>query len=248
MEEVVELHNHKVKSIDWLSKKIDVYDLEVPKTHNFALASGVFVHNSAKSGRDRKFQAILPLRGKVLNVEKARLDKMLRNREITTIISALGAGISDELDVSKLRYHKVILMADADVDGAHISCLLLTFFYRYMRPLIEAGYLYIAQPPLYKITKDKKIYYVYSGKELKELYEKIGIDGTNQQRYKGLGEMNPEQLWETTMNNENRKLKQVAIEDAAQADEIFSILMGDDVEPRREFIQDHAHEVVNLDI
>ena len=240
--------NHKVKRIDILPEKMDVYDLEVPHTHNFALAGGVFVHNSAKSGRDRKTQAILPLRGKVLNVEKARLDQIFKNREITTLISAIGAGIGNEFDVNKVRYHKIILMADSDVDGAHITCLLLTFFYRYMRTLIEKGYLYLAQPPLYKVVKGKETSYVYSDQELEQLYQKIGREGAIQQRYKGLGEMNPEQLWETTMNPEDRKLYQVTIEDAAQADEIFSILMGDDVEPRREFIQEHAHEVTNLDI
>jgi DNA gyrase subunit B len=248
MNEVVELYNHKIVKIEILQEKVDVYDLEVPETHNFALASGVFVHNSAKTGRDRKFQAILPLRGKILNVEKARLDKMFKNQQITTIITALGAGIGEEFDVAKTRYHKIILMSDADVDGAHISCLLLTFFYRHMRTLIESGYLYIAQPPLYKVIKDKKTHYVYSEKELKVLYGNIGREGSSQQRYKGLGEMNPNELWKTTMDPVDRKLSQVTIDDAAQADEIFSILMGDEVEPRREFIQAHAHEVMNLDI
>ena len=227
---------------------MDVYDIEVPKTHNFALASGVFVHNSAKQGRNREFQAILPLKGKILNVEKARLDKMFQNEEITAMITAIGTSLMEEFDINKARYHKIIIMTDADVDGAHIRTLLLTFFYRYMQPLIEAGYIYIAQPPLYRVKKGKEENYVYDGNKLKEILEKIGKENISIQRYKGLGEMNPQQLWETTMDPSRRILLRVTLEDAVKADEIFSTLMGDDVEPRRKFIEDHAKEVVNLDV
>ncbi|MBW2966448.1 intein-containing DNA gyrase subunit B, partial [Candidatus Woesearchaeota archaeon] len=241
-------YNHKIKKIVKLNKKIDVYDIEVPNTHNFALASGIFVHNSARQGRSREFQAILPLRGKILNVEKARLNKIIENEEITTMITALGTGIAEEFDISKARYHKLIIMTDADVDGNHISCLLLTFFYRYMQPLIEAGYVYLALPPLYKISKGKQVKYVYSEEEKEKYLKEIGADGVSIQRYKGLGEMNPKQLWDTTMDPSNRTLKQVNIEDAVEADRIFTILMGDQVEPRRNFIQEHAKEVQELDI
>jgi DNA gyrase subunit B len=206
------------------------------------------VHNSAKQGRNRNFQAILPLRGKILNVEKARLNKIFQNEEITTMITAFGAGISEELDINKLRYHKVIIMTDADVDGAHIRTLLLTFFHRYMNPLITAGNVYIAQPPLYKVTKNKKVHYAYSDEKLEQLFKEIGRDKVSVQRYKGLGEMNPQQLWETTMDPEHRTLLQVSLEDAVEADKIFTILMGDQVEPRRDFIQQHAKEVSNLDV
>ena len=245
--EAVECYNHKIKSILSVKEKIDVYDLEVPGTHNFALASGVFVHNSAKQGRNREFQAILPLKGKILNVEKARLDKMFHNEEITAMITAIGTSLMEEFDIQKARYHKIIIMTDADVDGAHIRTLLLTFFYRYMQPLIESGYIYIAQPPLYRIKKGKEELYVYNDDKLKEALERLGKEVTIQ-RYKGLGEMNPHQLWETTMDPSKRVLLQVTLEDAVKADEIFSILMGDEVEPRRKFIEDHAKEVVNLDV
>ncbi|MFT9849403.1 DNA topoisomerase (ATP-hydrolyzing) subunit B [Aneurinibacillus sp. REN35] len=204
---------------------------------------------SAKQGRDRKFQAILPLKGKILNVEKARLDKILSNMEIRAIITALGTGIGEDFDISKARYHRIIIMTDADVDGAHIRTLLLTFFYRYMRPLIENGYVYIAQPPLYKFQQGKVVRYAYNEAQLNQIRaEAPARPEPNVQRYKGLGEMNPEQLWETTMDPESRTLLRVALEDAMQADEIFEALMGDKVEPRREFIQENAKRVRNLDI
>lgn len=217
-----------------------------PEKAELFLVEGDSAGGSAKMGRDRSTQAILPLRGKILNVEKARLDKILGHEEIRTIITALGTGIGDDFDLSKARYHKVIIMTDADVDGSHIRTLLLTFFYRYMRELIEAGYVYLAQPPLYLVRKGKEEYYVYSEQELQELTAKIGKE-TSRQRYKGLGEMNADQLWETTMSPEKRTLIRVTVEDAMEADEIFTILMGNKVEPRREFIQQHAHEVRNLD-
>jgi len=413
--EAVKNYNHKIKRIEKVEEKVDVYDLEVPQTHNFALASGVFVHNSAKQGRDRRFQAILPIKGKILNVEKSRLDKILSNEEIRTIITALGTGIGEEFDLSKLRYHKLMLMADADIDGSHIRTLLLTLLYRQMPKLVEAGHVYITQPPLYKIKrgqreeyiqteqqmdellldlgreghkllriKDKQIFtdnqfkellkllveldklgryldkkgvnfteylsfrhpktkkmpvyrvkvdgkdlFLYSDKELaaltekegKELehdvlqlfesqeveevvakIEKLGLEiesyfsnviipksgvikeldkkikavyritndgdtkevfslrellayikevaakGMHIQRYKGLGEMNPHQLWDTTMDPEKRTILQVKLEDAVAADKMFTVLMGDQVEPRRQFIEDYAHQVKNLDI
>ena len=202
---------------------------------------------SCISARNRENQAILPLRGKILNVEKARLDKILRNEQITILLAALGTNIGEDFDINKTRYHKIILMADADVDGAHISCLLLTLFYRHLRPLIQAGYIYLAMPPLYKVSKGKQHWYCFNDKELEELLNTIGKD-VNIQRYKGLGEMNPDQLWETTMNPETRKLKKITIEDAALADEMFSTLMGEEVEPRRKFIEDNATYVKNLDI
>lgn len=204
---------------------------------------------SAKQGRDRHFQAILPLRGKIINVEKARLDKILSNNEVRAIITALGTGIGDEFDITKARYHKVIIMTDADVDGAHIRTLLLTFFFRYMRPIIEHGYIYIAQPPLYKVQQGKRIEYAYNDKELEKLLDELPqVPKPQLQRYKGLGEMNPTQLWETTMDPETRTLLQVEMKDAMAADETFEILMGDKVEPRRDFIQENAQYVKNLDI
>ncbi len=212
------------------------------------LVEGDSAGGSAKQGRNRSFQAILPLRGKILNVEKARLDKILKSDGIVTMITALGTGIGDEFNISKLRYHKIIIMTDADVDGAHIRTLLLTFFYRYMTQLVEQGFVYIAQPPLYKIKKGKKELWVQTEEELEGARKELGDGDINLQRFKGLGEMNPKQLWDTTMDPENRTLLQVTVEDAVEANETFSILMGEEVEPRRRFIEDNAKDVVNLDV
>jgi DNA gyrase subunit B len=211
------------------------------------LVEGDSAGGSAKLGRNREFQAILPLRGKVINVEKARLHKIFDNNEIRTMITAFGCGIGDELDTDKLRYHKIVIMTDADVDGAHIRTLILTFFYRFLKPLIEGGYIYIAQPPLYKVSKGSMVRYAYSDAQLEVIKAEIG-DRYNIQRYKGLGEMNPEQLWETTMDPMVRTLIQVTVENAMEADAVFEMLMGDEVEPRRNFIVDNAHFVKNLDI
>jgi len=282
LREAVVNYNHRVRAVAAVSQRMDVYDLEVPGTHNFALAAGVFVHNSAKQGRERRFQAILPLRGKILNVERARLDKILSFEGIKNLIIALGAGIGEQLDLSHLRYHRIIIMTDADVDGAHIRTLLLTFFYRHFPQMIENGYLYIAQPPLYKLSYGTQFRYVYSDEErdraiseLEKLVKKapakvaakaeaepeagegaVGVGETiavgksriNVQRYKGLGEMNPSQLWETTMDPATRTLLRVTVEDAERADELFETLMGSEVAPRKKFIQTHAKRVKNLDI
>ena len=219
-----------------------------PSLCEIYLVEGDSAGGSAKTARSRQTQAILPLKGKILNVEKARLDRIFASEEIRNMITAFGAGITDDFDIEKLRYHKIVIMTDADVDGAHIRTLLLTFFYRYYRELIERGYIYIAQPPLYKVEKNKKEHYVFDEKELEVLLDDIGRTGITMQRYKGLGEMNPEQLWETTMNPETRTLVRVELEDAAEVDQIFTALMGDKVEPRREFIQEYARTVKNLDI
>ena len=296
--EAVSNYNHKVVKIERLTDKIDVYDIEIPETHNFALASGIFVHNSSKMGRNRKTQAILPLKGKILNVEKARLDKMLTSQEIRALIIALGTAIAEEFDLAKLRYHKIIIMTDADTDGSHIRTLLLTMFYRYFPQLIDKGYLYIAQPPLYRIQKGSKIEYAYNDQEKESILDELRrsladgnsekpkikkptpkasegdwevtpvdreetpegekevlennvsekIAGVSIQRYKGLGEMNPEQLWETTLDPQNRVLLQVMVKDAQEADHVFDVLMGSEVMPRKKFIQTHAKSVQNLDI
>lgn len=238
---------HRKSPLDALgfaSKLADCRSKDASKSELY-IVEGDSAGGSAKQGRESEFQAILPLRGKVLNVEKARLDKMLENKEILSIIQAIGTGISDEFDVEKARYHKIVIMTDADVDGAHIRTLLLTFFFRYMRPLIEKGYIYIAQPPLYRIQSGQKIEYVYPNENLENKllnYQRYSI-----QRYKGLGEMNPEQLWETTMDPEGRILIQVSINDAIEADFVFSMLMGDDVEPRKKFIQENAANVEDID-
>ncbi|MCK4452649.1 MAG: DNA topoisomerase IV subunit B, partial [Anaerolineae bacterium] len=228
-------------------KLADCSERDPAKTELFVV-EGDSAGGSAKQGRDRHFQAILPLRGKILNTERARLDRILKNKEIQALISALGAGIGDQFDLSGLRYHRIIVMTDADVDGAHIRTLLLTFLFRYMEPLIENGHLFIAQPPLYRIESKRKVYYVYTEAERERLLKKLDDSKVSLQRYKGLGEMNPDQLWETTMDPEKRTLLQVVIEDAAAADRTFDMLMGSSVPPRKRFVQTHAKEVRNLDV
>jgi len=235
-----------LESLTLPGKLADCSERDSSKTELY-IVEGDSAGGSAKQGRDRHFQAILPLRGKILNTERARLDKILGNNEVKSLISALGTGIGDNFDIEGLRYGRVIIMTDADVDGSHIRTLLLTFFFRYMPQLIEDGHLFIAQPPLYRIAHKNQVKYVYSDKEKDKLIKELG-ERASLQRYKGLGEMNPEQLWETTMNPSNRTLLQVAVEDAAEADRTFDMLMGDAVDPRKKFIQTHAKSVRNLDI
>jgi len=217
-----------------------------PKNTELFIVEGPSAGGSAKQGRRRRFQAILPLRGKILNVEKARMDHALKSLEIRALVQALGCGVGDQFTLDSLRYNKVIIMTDADVDGAHITTLLLTFFFRYMEPLIREGHLYLARPPLYRITTSKGSHYVYTEEEKDAAV--AGLKRYDLQRYKGLGEMNPEQLWTTTMDPENRTILQVALEDAAAADQTFDMLMGSSVPPRRRFILSHANEVSNLDV
>jgi DNA gyrase subunit B len=219
-----------------------------PEKSEIYIVEGDSAGGSAKQGRDRRFQAILPLRGKILNVEKATVHKILKNNEIQALISAIGTGVGETFDIEKARYHHIIIMTDADVDGEHISTLLMTFFYRYMQPLIEAGYIYLAQPPLYRLAKGKHEVYAYAEDEMRKIMQEMGEKGVGIQRYKGLGEMNAIQLWSTTMDPETRILKQVKIDDASYANEIFEKLMGDDVSARKDFIKRHSREVTNLDI
>jgi DNA gyrase subunit B len=238
-----------LESLTLPGKLADCSERDPEKTELF-IVEGDSAGGSAKQGRDRHFQAILPLRGKILNTERARLDKILTSNEVKALISALGTGVGEGFDLSGLRYGRIIIMTDADVDGSHIRTLLLTFFFRYMQPLIEAGHLYIAQPPLYRISYKKKVHYAYSEADRERLFGELGVDGekVSLSRYKGLGEMNPQQLWDTTMDPSERTLLLVAIEDAAEADRTFDMLMGSAVPPRRRFIQTHAREVRNLDI
>lgn len=228
-------------------KLADCSDRDATRTELY-IVEGDSAGGSAKQGRDRRFQAVLPLRGKILNVEKARMDHALKSNEIKALVQAIGAGVGDQFNIDSLRYNKIIIMTDADVDGAHITTLLLTFFYRYMEPLITSGHLYLAQPPLYRITSGRQSQYVYTEEEKEEVLGKLSARGISLQRYKGLGEMNPDQLWETTMDPARRTLLQISLEDAALADQTFDMLMGGDVPPRRKFILTHAKEVENLDV
>ncbi|TLZ60278.1 MAG: DNA topoisomerase IV subunit B, partial [Methanobacteriota archaeon] len=228
-------------------KLADCQERDPAKSEIF-IVEGPSAGGSCKAGRRREFQAVLPLKGKILNVEKARMDQMLKNEEIRALIMAIGSGIDAECNPQKARYHVCCLLCDADVDGQHITTLLLTLFFRHMRPLIDAGYVYIAQPPLYKIKKGKETHYAYTERQREELAKRLGDKGLTYQRYKGLGEMNADELWETTLDPKRRVLKQVTIEDAASADALFSVLMGEAVGPRRQYIEEHAKDVVNLDI
>ncbi len=247
MLETIKNYNHKIKRIEWLKEKINVYDIEVSETHNFALASGVFVHNSAKMARNKELQAILPLKGKILNVEKAASSKVLSSEEITNLITAIGTGVGEQFDLNNLRYGKIVIMTDADVDGQHIMTLLLTFLFRFMPKLIENGNIYAALPPLYRVRK-KEDYYVYSDEELKKIIKELGASESSAvTRFKGLGEMSADQLWETTMNPKDRKIKKIYIEDAVEADQTFTMLMGSDVEARKTFIQENA-KTAQLDV
>ena len=236
-----------LESLTLPGKLADCSERDSSKTELY-IVEGDSAGGSAKQGRDRHFQAILPLRGKILNTERARLDKILGNNEVKALISALGTGIGEAFDLEGLRYGRIIIMTDADVDGSHIRTLLLTFFFRYLPELIEEGHLYIAQPPLYRVSYKNQIKYAYTEGEKDDLVKGLGGNKANLQRYKGLGEMNPEQLWETTMNPEFRTLLLVTVEDAAEADRTFDMLMGNAVDPRRRFIQTHARSVRNLDI
>jgi DNA gyrase subunit B len=240
---------HKVIEIIELEEPMDVYDLEVPETHNFALAAGIFVHNSAKQGRNREFQAILPLRGKVLNIERAEYKKMMDNEELMNLITAVGVGIGKQIDLSKLRYGKIIICTDSDVDGSHIRTLLLTFFYRQLPQLIETGHIYIAQPPLYRLEYRNNPYYLKDDNALRAFIKEKKLDNSSMklQRYKGLGELAALQLWETTMNPETRSLLQVKIDSYLEADKMFNILMGSQVDMRRDFIMANSELLKNLD-